>query len=129
MKTKAAVIVEAGKPFEIEELDLDGPGENEVLIRYTHAGLCHSDLHVMTGDFPARLPMVGGHEGAGAIEAVGPGVTRVKPGDKAVCSFIPNCGSCRWCATGQQAICDWGAAGQGGPGRRPLHRAPVIMCG
>jgi S-(hydroxymethyl)glutathione dehydrogenase/alcohol dehydrogenase len=73
--------------------------------------------------------MVGGHEGAGAIEAVGPGVTRVKPGDKAVCSFIPNCGSCRWCATGQQAICDWGAAGQGGPGRRPLHRAPVIMCG
>jgi S-(hydroxymethyl)glutathione dehydrogenase/alcohol dehydrogenase len=56
MKTKAAVIVEAGKPFEIEELDLDGPGENEVLIRYTHAGLCHSDLHVMTGDFPARLP-------------------------------------------------------------------------
>jgi S-(hydroxymethyl)glutathione dehydrogenase/alcohol dehydrogenase len=108
MKTKAAIIVEAGKPFEIEELDLDGPGENEVLIRYTHAGLCHSDLHVMTGDFPARLPMVGGHEGAGIIEEVGPGVSRVKPGDHVVCSFIPNCGVCRWCATGQQAICDWG---------------------
>ena len=109
MKTRAAVIVEAGKPFEIEELDLDGPRENEVLIRYTHAGLCHSDLHVTTGDFPARLPMVGGHEGAGIIEEVGPGVTRVKPGDHVVCSFIPNCGTCRWCATGQQAICDWGA--------------------
>ena len=109
MKTRAAVIVEPGKPFEIEELDLDGPREGEVLIRYTHAGLCHSDLHVMHGDFPARLPMVGGHEGAGIIEDVGPGVTRVKAGDHVVCSFIPNCGSCRWCATGQQAICDWGA--------------------
>jgi Zn-dependent alcohol dehydrogenase len=85
MKTKAAVIVQAGKPFEIEELELDGPGENEVLIRYTYAGLCHSDLHVMTGDFPARLPMVGGHEGAGIIEEIGPGVTRVTPGDHVVC--------------------------------------------
>jgi alcohol dehydrogenase (nicotinoprotein) len=109
VKIKAAVIVEAGKPFEIEELDLDGPQANEVLIRFTHAGLCHSDLHVTTGDFPARLPMVGGHEGAGIIEEVGPGVSRVKPGDHVVCSFIPNCGTCRWCATGQQAICDWGA--------------------
>jgi S-(hydroxymethyl)glutathione dehydrogenase/alcohol dehydrogenase len=109
VKTKAAVIVEPGKPIEIEELNLDGPRENEVLIRFTHAGLCHSDLHVMTGDIPARLPIVGGHEGAGVIEDVGPGVTRVKPGDLVVCSFIPNCGVCRWCATGQQAICDWGA--------------------
>lgn len=109
MKTTAAVIVEPGKPFEIEELDLDGPQANEVLIRYTHAGLCHSDLHVMNGDFPARLPIVGGHEGAGIVEEVGPGVTRVAPGDHVVCSFIPNCGVCRWCASGQQAICDWGA--------------------
>jgi NDMA-dependent alcohol dehydrogenase len=109
VKTRAAVIVEPGKPFEIEELDLDGPRDGEVLIRYTNAGLCHSDLHVTTGDFPARLPMVGGHEGAGIVEDVGPGVSRVKPGDHVVCSFIPNCGSCRWCASGQQAICDWGA--------------------
>jgi NDMA-dependent alcohol dehydrogenase len=109
MKTTAAVVYETGKPIEIEELDLDGPREGEVLIRYTHAGLCHSDLHVMNGDFPARLPMVGGHEGAGIIEEVGPGVTRVQAGDHVVCSFIPNCGTCRWCATGQQAICDWGA--------------------
>jgi NDMA-dependent alcohol dehydrogenase len=123
MKTKAAVVIEPGKPFEIEELDLDGPRANEVLIRYTHAGLCHSDLHVMTGDFPARLPMVGGHEGAGVIEEVGPGVTRVAPGDHVVCSFIPNCGACRWCATGQQAICDWGATileGYLPPDRFPL---------
>jgi S-(hydroxymethyl)glutathione dehydrogenase/alcohol dehydrogenase len=95
--------------MEIEELDLDRPQENEVLIRYTHAGLCHSDIHLLHGDVPARIPMVLGHEAAGIIEETGPGVTRVKAGDHVVCSFIPNCGVCRWCATGQQAICDWGA--------------------
>jgi alcohol dehydrogenase (nicotinoprotein) len=109
MKTKAAVVYETGKPIEIEELDLDGPREGEVLIRYTHAGLCHSDVHIAHGDLEARLPMVLGHEGAGIIEEVGPGVTRVKPGDHVVCSFIPNCGVCRYCATGRQSICDMGA--------------------
>ena len=109
MKTKAAVVYEINKPIEIVELDLDGPREGEVLIRYTHAGLCHSDVHISHGDLEARLPMVLGHEGAGIIEEVGPGVTRVKAGDHVVCSFIPNCGTCRWCATGQQAICDMGA--------------------
>ena len=109
MKTKAAVVYEPGKRIEIEELDLDGPREGEVLIRYTHAGLCHSDIHVAHGDLEARLPMVLGHEGAGIIEEVGPGVTRVKPGDHAVLSFIPNCGVCRYCATGRQSICDMGA--------------------
>lgn len=109
MKTQAAVVYEAGKPIEIEELDLDKPQAGEVLIRYTHAGLCHSDVHIAHGDLEARLPMVLGHEGAGIIEEVGPGVTRVKPGDHVVCSFIPNCGTCRYCANGQQSICDMGA--------------------
>jgi alcohol dehydrogenase (nicotinoprotein) len=109
MKTKAAVVYEYGKPMEIEELDLDGPRDGEVLIRYTHAGLCHSDLHVISSDLPARLPMVLGHEGAGVVEEVGPGVTRVAPGDHVVCSFIPSCGTCRYCATGRQSICDMGA--------------------
>jgi alcohol dehydrogenase (nicotinoprotein) len=109
MKTQAAVVYEFGKPIEIEELDLDGPREGEVLIRYTHAGLCHSDVHVAHGDLEARLPMVLGHEGAGIIEEVGPGVSRVQVGDHVVCSFIPNCGSCRYCASGQQSICDMGA--------------------
>jgi S-(hydroxymethyl)glutathione dehydrogenase/alcohol dehydrogenase len=109
VKTKAAVVYEPGKPIEIEELDLQGPQDGEVLIRYTYAGLCHSDIHVAHGDLEARLPMVLGHEGAGIIEEVGAGVTRVQPGDHVVCSFIPNCGTCRWCATGQQAICDMGA--------------------
>src|SRR5690242_19618257 len=109
MKTKAAVVYEPGKRIEIEELDLDGPKEGEALIRYTHAGLCHSDIHIAHGDLPARLPMVLGHEGAGIIEEVGPGVTRVKPGDHVVCSFIPKCGTCRYCASGQQSICYMGA--------------------
>ncbi len=110
MKTQAAVVYEPGKPIEIEELTLDKPQAGEVLIRYTHAGLCHSDVHIAHGDLPARLPMVLGHEGAGIIEEVGPGVTRVKVGDHVVCSFIPNCGTCRYCANGQQSICDMGAA-------------------
>jgi S-(hydroxymethyl)glutathione dehydrogenase/alcohol dehydrogenase len=109
MKTKAAVVYETGKPIEIEELDLDGPREGEVLIRYLYAGLCHSDVHISAGDLEARLPMVLGHEGAGIIEEVGPGVTRVNVGDHVVCSFIPNCGTCRYCATGRQSICDMGA--------------------
>ena len=109
MKTRAAVVTEPGKHIEIEELELDGPGAGELLIRYTHAGLCHSDLHILHGDIDARMPMVLGHEGAGIVEEVGPGVTRVAPGDHVVCSFIPNCGTCRYCATGRQSICDWGA--------------------
>jgi S-(hydroxymethyl)glutathione dehydrogenase/alcohol dehydrogenase len=109
VKTRAAVLWEVGRDWEIEELDLDPPGPGEVLIRYTHAGLCHSDDHMRSGDIVPRLPIVGGHEGAGIVEEVGPGVRRVKPGDHVVCSFIPSCGVCRWCATGQQQICDLGA--------------------
>jgi S-(hydroxymethyl)glutathione dehydrogenase/alcohol dehydrogenase len=109
MRTRAAVVYEPGERIEVEELDLDGPRDGEVLIRYTHAGLCHSDLHIANGDMEARMPMVLGHEGAGIVEEVGPGVTRVVPGDHVVCSFIPNCGTCRYCATGRQSICDWGA--------------------
>ncbi|BDY28460.1 NDMA-dependent alcohol dehydrogenase [Mycolicibacterium mageritense] len=109
MKTTAAVLFEAGRPFEIVELDLDGPRDGEVLIRYVAAGLCHSDLHLTDGDLPPRFPIVGGHEGAGIIEEVGPGVTKVKPGDHVVCSFIPSCGHCRYCSTGRQSLCDTGA--------------------
>ncbi|GLY71416.1 NDMA-dependent alcohol dehydrogenase [Amycolatopsis taiwanensis] len=109
MKTKAAVLHDIHQPFEIEELDLDGPAEGEVLISYTASGLCHSDLHLIDNDIPVRFPIVGGHEGAGVIEDVGPGVTTVKPGDHVVCSFIPSCGKCRYCSTGRQSLCDLGA--------------------
>jgi S-(hydroxymethyl)glutathione dehydrogenase/alcohol dehydrogenase len=126
MKTQAAVVYEPGKRIEIEELDLDKPQEGEVLIRYTYAGLCHSDIHVAHGDLEARMPMVLGHEGAGIIEEAGPGVTRVKVGDHVVCSFIPNCGTCRYCANGQQSICDWGATILEGylPGERFPNTGP-----
>ncbi|HJQ48612.1 MAG TPA: NDMA-dependent alcohol dehydrogenase [Amycolatopsis sp.] len=109
MKTKAAVLHDVHKPFEIEELELDGPREGEVLIKYTAAGLCHSDLHLIDNDLVPRFPIIGGHEGAGVIEDIGPGVTKVKPGDHVVCSFIPNCGHCRYCATGRSNLCDLGA--------------------
>ena len=81
----------------------------EVLIRWVASGLCHSDDHLRTGDIVPRFPIVGGHEGAGIIEKVGPGVTRVAEGDHVVTSFLPACGHCRWCATGHSAICDVGA--------------------
>jgi S-(hydroxymethyl)glutathione dehydrogenase/alcohol dehydrogenase len=109
VKTKAAVLHDPHKPFEIEELELDGPHAGEVLIKYTAAGLCHSDLHLIDNDLVPRFPIIGGHEGAGIIEDVGPGVTKVKPGDHVVCSFIPNCGHCRYCATGRSNLCDLGA--------------------
>src|SRR6185437_8934079 len=133
MKTKAAVIYEPGQRLQIEELDLDGPREGEVLIRYTHAGVCHSDIHVVHGHLKARLPMVLGHEGAGIIEEVGPGVTRVQAGDHVVLSFLPNCGVCRYCATGRQSICDMGATILEGylPGERspsPGRAASTARC-
>lgn len=110
MKTLAAVVVEPGKPIEIEELTLAKPGPHEVLIQYQYGGLCHSDVHIAIGDTIARLPMVLGHEGAGIIQEVGPGVTRVKPGDHVICSFTPTCGRCKYCATGRQSVCDMNAA-------------------
>ena len=110
MKTNAAVLREAGQDWELTELDLDPPAAGEVLVRYVAAGLCHSDEHLRTGDLEPRFQCVGGHEGAGVVEEVGPGVTRVKLGDHVVCSFIPVCGSCRFCSTGQQSLCELGAS-------------------
>lgn len=110
--TNAAVMRGTGRPWEVVELKLDHPKAHEVLIRYVASGLCHSDEHLRTEGFwagMARFPMVGGHEGAGIVEAVGPGVTTVQEGDHVVCSFIPACGRCRWCSTGHQNLCDVGA--------------------
>jgi alcohol dehydrogenase (nicotinoprotein) len=109
MKTKAAVLRELGRDWEITELDLDPPKAGEVLVRWIAAGLCHSDEHLRTGDIPVRYPIVGGHEGAGIIEETGAGVTRLKPGDHIVCSFLPVCGHCRFCARGMTNLCDLGA--------------------
>jgi len=109
MRTRAAIVREPGKPWEVTELELDEPRDGEVRIRFAASGMCHSDEHLRTGDATARLPIVGGHEGAGVVEAAGPGVTRVRKGDHVVCSFIPACGTCRYCSTGRQNLCDQGA--------------------
>lgn len=107
---QTAVLWEAQSDWSIEEVSLDPPKEGEVLVRYSATGLCHSDDHARTGDMPMiALPLVGGHEGAGVVEETGPGVTGLEPGDHVVASFIPACGRCRWCSTGQQNLCDLGA--------------------
>ena len=106
--TRAAVCRVPGQPWEITELELDEPKANEVRIKFFAAGLCHSDDHIQKGDAPMRLPVVGGHEGAGIVDAVGESVTRVAVGDHVTCSFIPACGKCRYCATGRQNLCDAG---------------------
>lgn len=109
MKTKAAILSDVGKDWEVVELELDPPKAGEILVRFVASGLCHSDEHLRHGDLVPRFPIVGGHEGAGIVEEVGPGVTRFQPGDHIVCSFLPACGHCRWCSTGQQNLCDLGA--------------------
>ena len=109
MKTNGAVLWEYGSNWSVEELELDPPGDGEVLLSWEATGLCHSDEHVRTGDLPAPLPILGGHEGAGVVQEVGPGVRDLKPGDHVVASFLPACGRCRFCATGHQNLCDLGA--------------------
>jgi NDMA-dependent alcohol dehydrogenase len=106
--TRAAICREPRRPWEITEVQLDEPKADEVRIKFYAAGLCHSDDHIQKGDAPMRMPVVGGHEGAGVVEAVGEDVTRVAVGDHVVCSFIPACGSCRYCSTGQQRLCNAG---------------------
>ena len=109
MKTLAAVVEENGTEFELRTLDVAEPGFGEVHLKFVASGLCHTDLHLVDGVLVGRKPIVAGHEGAGIVESVGPGVTRVKPGDHVVCSFVPSCGACRYCATGRSSLCDWGA--------------------
>jgi NDMA-dependent alcohol dehydrogenase len=109
MKTRAAILWGINQKWEVEEVDLDGPKEDEVLVKLTACGLCRSDYHVVTGDLPAPLPIVGGHEGAGEVVEVGPGVTEVAEGDHVVMSFLPACGRCKPCARGMSNLCDLGA--------------------
>lgn len=110
MKTNAAVLWGLNEKWSVEEVDLDGPKEGEVLVAFEATGLCHSDHHVVTGDLAGvRLPLIGGHEGAGIVAEVGAGVRDLKVGDHVVSSFLPACGRCRWCASGHQNLCDLGA--------------------
>jgi len=106
--TRAAITRAPHIGWELTELRLDPPRDHEVRVKFHAAGLCHSDHHITEGDALVRLPVVGGHEGAGVVESVGPHVMRVKPGDRVVCSYIPACGKCRPCSTGHQNMCDEG---------------------
>jgi NDMA-dependent alcohol dehydrogenase len=108
VQTEGAVLWEVGSDWKVEQIDLDPPKQNEVLVRLAASGMCHSDEHLVTGDLPFELPIVGGHEGAGVVEEVGPGVTTLKPGDHVVFGFIPACGRCPSCSTGHQNLCDLG---------------------
>ena len=115
MKTEAAVLWPDASEWSVEEIELDSPKTpDEVLVSYTASGMCHSDEHVLTGDLPTGRPLVGGHEGAGIVEEVGPGCTLLKPGDHVVMGFIPACGRCPSCATGHSNLCDVGATLLGG---------------
>ncbi|MCG8358169.1 MAG: zinc-dependent alcohol dehydrogenase family protein [Kiloniellales bacterium] len=139
MKTRAAVLYEMGlnrpyaesRPLVIEELDLAPPGDGEILVRVKAAGLCHSDLSVIDGNRPRPLPMAVGHEAAGIVEELGPGVSDLEVGDHVVLVFVPSCGHCLPCMDGRPALCEPGAVANGagtllsGARRFSLNGAPV----
>lgn len=105
MKIKAAVLRKFKEPLSIEELELDPPGEKEVLIKHIYTGFCHTDLHQMLGELRVGLPMVIGHETAGVVEQVGPGVKNIRVGDHVVSNFIVSCGRCPECQSGMSHLC------------------------
>lgn len=110
MKTKGAILRGIGEEWKVEEIELGDPVAGEVQVRLAASGMCHSDHHLRTGDIQAPLPILGGHEGAGIVTKVGPGVTDLAEGDHVVTAFIPACGTCRPCAGGMQNLCDKGAS-------------------
>ena len=115
MKTKGALIWEFNQPWSIEEIEIGDPVKDEVKIQMEASGMCHSDHHLVTGDIPmAGFPVLGGHEGAGIVTEVGPGVEDIAPGDHVVLSFIPSCGRCPSCQAGLRNLCDLGAGLLGG---------------
>ena len=103
---RAAVLREIDKPMTIEEVELADPGPGEVSVRIVASGVCHSDWNVITGATPNPLPVVLGHEGAGVVEAVGPGVEKVTEGDHVILSWLPSCGECFYCVRGRGVLCD-----------------------
>ncbi len=105
MKIRAAVLPAPHSSFAIEELELDEPRSNEVLVRIVATGICHTDLSVVEQDLPAPTPIVLGHEGAGVVERVGSDVRHVAPGDHVVLTF-PSCGTCTKCVAGRAYFCE-----------------------
>lgn len=126
MKITAAVFEGAGQRLDVTELELDPPREGEVRVKMMASGLCRSDYHVINGDWTLTPPMVLGHEGAGIVDEVGPGVTSVRVGDHVVLSWTPYCGHCFYCLTGHPALClnerETGAKDLMEDGTNRLHR-------
>ena len=102
---KAAVLHEVGQPLSIEDIQVADPAPREVRVRTKYAGVCHSDLHFVRGDYTWKLPAVLGHESAGVVEAVGADVTYVKPGDHVITCLSIFCGHCRYCTSGRPVLC------------------------
>ncbi len=145
MKCRAAVVHGRGQDWVIEEIEVDGPKAGEVLVEWSHAGLCHSDEHLITGEFdpPPEVkaimgietiyPIIGGHEGSGTVVEVGAGVTSVAPGDHIAAAFVPPCNMCRYCQTGNHALCDQGAGTflpgmiTDGTSRHSLNGEPMLL--
>ena len=117
---RAAVCTGLNEPWKTEEIEIDPPGNREVRVKMVWSGMCHSDEHLRTGDISqtpevlemmgvkSMFPVVGGHEGSGIVTEVGTNVTQVAEGDHVAVSFIPSCGTCHWCASGRQNLCDLG---------------------
>ena len=106
MKVRAAICWEAGKPLEVDSIDLEGPREGECLVRLAATGVCHTDAYTMSGKDPEGLfPAVLGHEGAGVVEEVGPGVTSLAPGDHVIPLYTAECRECRYCLSGKTNLC------------------------
>jgi NDMA-dependent alcohol dehydrogenase len=128
MQVRAAIVSELHGPWHAETIEIDEPHANEVKVKMSFAGLCHSDEHVRSGDMvpsadlvhlltghDSMFPVIGGHEGAGVVESVGENVTTLKEGDHVAVSFVPSCGRCEYCASGRQYLCDLGAYTLMGP--------------
>ena len=105
MKAKAAILFEVGQRLDIREVDVAKPRAGEVLVRMAVGGICHSDLHVMTGHLSAPVPSILGHEGAGTVVEVGSGVTSVRPGDNVIPLWRLSCGECEYCTAARPALC------------------------
>jgi len=103
---KAAVLYEANTPLQVVDVEQEAPRTGEARVRVKAAGICHSDWHIMNGDWTLPLPMALGHEAAGIVEEVGPGVGNVEAGDHVIFSFRPHCGRCLYCSIGRSILCD-----------------------
>ncbi len=127
MKIRAAVCTGLNEPWKTEEVEIDAPHAHEVKVQMAYAGMCHSDEHLRSGDISvdpgilsvfgvdSLFPCVGGHEGAGIVVEIGEGVEQVAVGDHVAAAFMPACGTCYWCATGRQHLCDLGMYTLAGP--------------